>query len=98
MSHNHQLVFVREFLGDHKVYWCRECGLIMEVFGDNFAEMIPEWSRERLLKEDRDKEKFLFVKDKRKQSRRLGKGLKDLTHTAQTSDYLKKFYVENDNP
>ncbi len=91
MSHNHSLIFVREFTDNHKVYWCRECGLIMESFGDTFAEMLPEWSRNRLLKEDRGKESYTFVKEKMpKQDKRLGKGLKDLLATSRPPTHLQK--------
>ncbi len=79
MAHEHKLVFIREFTGEHKVYWCRECGLIVEFFGERFAEMLPEWSQDRLLQEDRTMEKYAFVKEKiPKQKRRLGRSLKDL--------------------
>lgn len=92
MSHDHQLVLIREFSGDHKVYWCRECGLIMEMFGDKFAEMLPEWSHDRLLKEDRSKEKFLHAEYKLpRRDKRLGKGLRDLSLVVKAPAYLQKF-------
>jgi hypothetical protein len=51
----------------------------MELFGEKFAEMVPEWSKERLLGEDRSKEKFTYVKDRiAKQDKRLGRGLRDI--------------------
>lgn len=91
MAHDHQLVFIREFTGEHKVYWCRDCGLIMEIFGEKFAEMLPEWSRDRLLKEDRSKENFVFVSDKiSRQDKKLGRGLKELMETSQSPAYLQK--------
>lgn len=91
MAHDHQLVFIREFTGQHRVYWCRDCGLIMEVFGDKYAEMLPEWSRERLFKEDRSKEKFMYVKDKiPKQEVRLGRGLKDLLSSSKPPAHLQR--------
>lgn len=90
MAHEHQLVLIREFTGEHRVYWCRECGLIMELFGERFAEMLPEWSQDRLLKEDRTMEKYTFVKENiPKQKRRLGRGLKDLMST-QPPSHLNK--------
>ena len=80
MSHEHKLILIREFTGQHNVYWCRECGMIMEKFVERFAELLPEWSMDRLLKEDRKQEKYKFLHVKpeimRKQS--LGRRLKDI--------------------
>jgi hypothetical protein len=80
-SHVHILVPIREALGQHKIYWCRECGLVCERFGSSqVAEMVPEWSSERLFKVDRKLEryKFLPMKPEPRSENRLGKGLKDI--------------------
>jgi len=79
-QHEHQLVFIKEFTGEHKVYWCRECGLIMEFFSMMTAHMIPEWSKERLSENDRKEiGKYKFVQEKpHKTENRLGRGLKDI--------------------
>lgn len=89
--HTHKLIFIRSFLGDHKIYWCRECGLIAEMFGSNMGEMIPEWSRSKLEEEDRSKEKFQFTVEKIiKRERKLGRGIKDLLSTTKASSHLSK--------
>jgi ABC-type thiamine transport system substrate-binding protein len=97
MAHKHELVFIREPTEEYKIYWCRECGLIMERFGSRFAEMLPAWSRDRLLSEDRSKETFMYVTEKvEKQERRLGKSLKDLMSSATESHKMKEI-LENGN-
>ena len=80
-EHTHKLVLIREFTGSHRLYWCRDCGLIMEFFSMMTAHMIPEWSKKRLFEEDHKKlNKYTFVKEKPvpKSEKRLGKGLLDM--------------------
>ena len=52
----------------------------MEIFNSGkFANMIPKWSKDRLLEQDRSKEKYIFIKEKLPQTeKRLGRGLKDI--------------------
>jgi hypothetical protein len=87
-GHIHKLVPVREALGQHRIYWCRECGLVCERFGGGrVAEMVPEWSSERLFKTDRKLEryKFLPVKPEPRPENRLGRGLKDIVSIEPTT-------------
>lgn len=90
--HEHKLVYIKEFTGNHRIYWCRDCGLIMEFFSEFTAFMIPEWSKEKLSKEDREKfGKYSFVKEKLNRSeQRLGKGLKDM-RVAESSQLAQLF-------
>ena len=80
MPHEHQLVLIRDPLENYAIYWCRDCGLIFEKFELGTYEMLPTWSKERLLKEGRDKEKFVIVQRGIGQAheKRLGRGLKDI--------------------
>ncbi|MCK5616069.1 hypothetical protein KAR91_80140 [Candidatus Pacearchaeota archaeon] len=65
----------------------------MELFGEKFAELIPEWSKDRLLGEDRSTEKFTFVRDRMiKHDKRLGRGLKDIKSLPPSS--LKKLLLK----
>ena len=73
MPHEHKLVPLRVIQEDYTIYWCRDCGLVCEIIDGKMYEMIPEFSREILLSEDRSKEKFIFIRDRNvKQDRRLG--------------------------
>ena len=81
--HEHRLILIREFSGQHNVRWCYECGLVFESFGgETFAEIVPQWSEERLLKEDRSKEKYSYASERElktnRSQKRLGRGLKDI--------------------
>lgn len=72
----------------------------MEHFTQMVAEMVPEWSEPRLLKEDRSTEKFTYVNEKsvKPTNRRLGKGLNDIlrNNRADSSNYLNKLFKNND--
>jgi len=88
MSHIHILVPIREALGNHRIYWCQECGLICEKFGGGqVAEIIPNWSKERLLINDRklEKYKFLPLKPETLSENRLGRKLKEIKTLESTS-------------
>jgi hypothetical protein len=78
--HKHQLVLIRDPMECYKIYWCRDCGLIFEKFALGIYEMLPEWSRERLLKEDRNQETYTVVQHGiiPPNNRRLGRSLKDI--------------------
>jgi len=64
----------------------------MELFGEKFAEMVPEWSKDRLLVEDRSKEKYKFMSDRQitKHDKRLGRGLKDIQSSSPS--FLSKLF------
>ena len=84
MPHKHELVLIRDPMEQYKIYWCRECGLIFEQFEMGIYEMLPSWSQERLLSEDRSKEKYAVVQrgiTTPIREKRLGKGLKDMKST-----------------
>jgi hypothetical protein len=80
MPHEHQLVLIRDPMDEYQIYWCRDCGLIFEKFVTGAYEMLPTWSRERLLKEDRRKERFTIVQRGlgKSHEQRLGKSLRDI--------------------
>ena len=80
MSHTHKLILVRDPYENYTMHWCRECGLLFEKFESGTYELLPEWSKERLLKEGRTTEKFVIVPHEtiRVNENRLGKSLKDI--------------------
>jgi hypothetical protein len=81
-GHVHQLVPIKIPQDDYTVYWCRDCGLICERINGKIYEMVPAWSKKRLLNEDRKTEQYRFLPIKQekphKTTRSLGKGLKDI--------------------
>ena len=97
--HEHQFIFLREFTGDHRIYWCRECGTVMESFSQMKAHMIPEWSENRLSIEDRREiRKFKIVGEaKPKIKNRLGKSLKDMKNTHTNKSQLFKILERKDD-
>ena len=62
--HEHQLVllgYLDEGWGTRPVRWCLDCGLVLEEFGERYAEMVPSWSREKLEASERRREIFRHV-------------------------------------
>ena len=98
--HKHQLARIRVISEDYKILWCVDCGLICEFMSTGVAEMVPEWSRERLLNEGGEENKFEYelVKDfddlVPTSKRRLGKGLKDIKSSP--PNFLKNLLTTKD--
>lgn len=96
--HEHKLVPIRMPTHDYKIAWCRECGIMVEFFGESFAELVPEWSLGRLLDEDRKKEKYTIVSERVKKhnlpKKVLGRSLKDLLSSSAPSPALERMLSE----
>jgi len=85
MPHEHKLVPLKVLYDDYIIYWCRLCGLVCEKINGKIYEMIPEYSKDRLLKEDRKTEKYKFLPIKPETKflgSRLGKSLKEIQSPA----------------
>ncbi len=79
--HVHPLLFLGNMEGPHggnyPLYWCRDCGSVFEMFGENVASLHPEWVREKV-----EASKIRFEAErpqpKKVQQRVLGKSLVEL--------------------
>jgi len=68
----------------------------MEDFGQTFAEMIPEWSKDKLTTLDRKQEKYTYVSDQTiKRENRLGRSLKDIQSSLPPTNLAKLLGVSD---
>lgn len=102
-SHKHHLVLLGrlqgELGGDYPVYWCRDCGVVWEVYGKSYAELVPEYR-----KEVAGSDNFEFVRNRPNTVRRkssgsvLGRGLIEINASTTKGTKLQElFFGENKN-
>lgn len=80
-KHEHPTILLgnmkAELAQSYPVRWCRECGTIFMIFGENTYEMIPEWVEKKV-----QGSKINYVPDdkrlKKPPQRVLGRGLREL--------------------
>jgi len=98
--HEHRMVllgYLDEGYGPRPVRWCLDCGVAIEEFGEGrYAELVPEWSKEKLEAMDRAKEIYRHVTSMplsavRRKKKRLGRSLKDLIAQEQNIKMHKLF-------
>lgn len=91
--HEHRLVLVEDADFGFSVRWCLDCGLLFKYLdGNRYAEMVPEWSRERLEQMERAKEVYKYVTTQPlRPKKRLGRTLKELIDTSQKIEMPKLF-------